>query len=152
MGSRKYISILIILSGVTTIACVGQSWDATKDFGSINPNGAWSYGSGFTGTSFALDTLYEAQCNGVTGDTCWKGAGSAGVGFNTTGALNIGTAVDPPDTLHVHPGPSDGQDAILQWTAPFTGTFNVSGISRYSTPTPLALSDWFSRMARKFTA
>jgi hypothetical protein len=58
----KYISILIILLGLTTIASVAQTWDATKDFGPLNPNSAWSCGYGITGTSFTLDPIYNPHC------------------------------------------------------------------------------------------
>ena len=56
---RKYIPILIMLLAVVTTTCVAQTWDATKDFAASNPNGAWSYGYGITGTSFTLDPYLQ---------------------------------------------------------------------------------------------
>ena len=121
--------VLVILLGIATTACVAQTWDATRDFGPSNPNGAWSYGYGITGTSFTPDPLYNPECFGVSGLVCWiLNEDVPDVGFNTTGDwLNWSTIVFPPDVLHVHPGPNDGQDSIVRWTAPVAGYYNISG-------------------------
>jgi YVTN family beta-propeller protein len=126
---RKFIPILIMLLGIVTTASVAQTWDATKDFGPSNPNGVWSYGYGITGTSFTLDPLYNPDCFGVSGLVCWiLNEDVPDVGFNTTGDwINWRTVVFPPDVLHVHPGPNDGQDSIVQWTAPVAGYYKISG-------------------------
>jgi hypothetical protein len=129
---RKCIPILIMLLAVATTACVAQTWDATKDFAASNPNGAWSYGYGITGTSFTLDPFYYTDCGGISGFVCWTAESyqdyNPKVGFNTTGEwLNWSTAVIPPDVLLLHPGPSDGQDTIVQWTAASAGTYRISG-------------------------
>jgi len=51
------------------------------------------------------------------------------VGFNTTGNwLNWGTDVVPPDALVLHPAPDwDPGDSIVQWTAPITASYRISG-------------------------
>ena len=107
----------------------GPTWDATKDFGATNPNGAWSYGYGITGTSFTLDPFYNPACFGVGGLVCWiLNEDVPDVGFNTTRDwLNWRTVVFPPNVLHIHPGPNDGQDSIVQWTAPVAGYYNIAG-------------------------
>lgn len=126
---HKYIPVLIMLLAVVTTTCVAQTWDATKDFAASNPNGAWSYGYGITGTSFTQDPFYNPDCFGVNGLVCWiLNEDVPDVGFNTTGGwLNWGTIVLPPDVLHLHPGPNDGQDTIVQWTAPAAGTYYIYG-------------------------
>jgi hypothetical protein len=128
---RKFtpILLLVMLLGIATTACVAQTWDATKDFGPSNPNGAWSYGYGITGTSFTLDPFYNPDCFGVNGLVCWiLNEDVPDVGFNTTGGwLNWRTIVLPPDLLHLHPGPNEAQDTIVQWTAPVAGTYKISG-------------------------
>ena len=62
---RKYISILIMLLAVVATTCVAQTWDATKDFAASNPNGAWRYGYGITGTSFTLDPTTTTLIAGI---------------------------------------------------------------------------------------
>jgi hypothetical protein len=131
MNVRKHVSILIMLLGVASTACVAQIWDATKDFGAINPNGAWSYGYGVTGTSFTLYTIHNSGCD-LQGVVCWT-AEEYGidpfVGFNTTGTwLNDGTATFPPNVLIMSPAPDwEPADSIVQWTAPAAGTYTISG-------------------------
>ena len=129
MNFRKYIPILVALLIIVTTNCVAQTWDAKKDFAASNPNGAWSYGYGITGTSFTLDTVYGANCFPTGGFVCWRTeTGDPSVGFNTTGGwLDYGTDLLPPDALRVHDGPDDGQDVIVQWTAPATGVYRIYG-------------------------
>src|SRR5271165_3444126 len=131
MCFRKYTLILIMLLGIATTACVAQTWDATRSFGPSNPNGAWSYGYGITGTSLTLDPFYTPDCGGMSGVACWTAEIDRTipeVAFNTTGSwLNWTTAVMPPNALGVHPGPDYGQDTIVQWTAPVSGTYSVAG-------------------------
>ncbi len=129
---RKYIPILIMLLAVVTTTCVAQTWDATKDFAASNPSGAWSYGYGITGTSFTLDPYYYyPDCGDIAGFVCWTADTEQHiphVGFNTTGDwLNWSTIVFPPDVLAVHPGAYDGQDTIVQWTAPVAGYYKIAG-------------------------
>ena len=57
---------------ITPTGATGPTWDATKDFAASNPNGAWSYGYGITGTSFTLDPIYNPDCAQFTkGFVCW---------------------------------------------------------------------------------
>jgi len=134
MNCRGYIFVLMLL-GVTTTLCIAQTWDATTDFAAQNPNGAWSYGWGVTGTSFTIYTIYHPDCGdlvGVQGYVCWTADlynHVPAVGFNTTGDwLNWLTVVDPPNALLLHPAPDwNPGDSIVQWTAPADGTYRISG-------------------------
>jgi hypothetical protein len=119
---------------ITPTGATGATWDATRDFGASNPNGAWSYGYGITGTSFTLYPFYNTDCEdiwGASGVVCWTAETYDHVplvGFNTTGNwLNFASVVDPPDVLITHPGPYQDQDTIVQWTAPVAGYYNISG-------------------------
>jgi len=136
MNFRKYIPLLLMLVGVMAAACVAQTWEARKDFAPSNPNGAWSYGSGVTGTSFALYATYVTDCDaawGVKGLVCWTGNlyyYDPLVAANITGGwlyCCYGVVV-PPDALVIHPAPDwEPADSIVQWTAPVDGTYRISG-------------------------
>ncbi len=126
-----------MLLAIVTTACVAQTWDATKDYGAINPNGAWSYGYGVTGTSFTIYPYYNPNCGdygGGQGFVCWTAeiiGHTPQVGFNTTGDwLDTTTnGVFPPDALIIHPGPDwEGTlDSMVRWTAPVAGSYTISG-------------------------
>jgi hypothetical protein len=135
MSSRKYIPLLLTLLTLTG-ACIAQTWDAKRDFAASNPNGAWAYGSGVTGSSFALDMTYLTQCDAF-GDTpgyvCWSGDLEyylPVVGTNTTGhwLYCCHSLLLPPDVLVMHPAPDwEAADSIVQWTAPVAATYRISG-------------------------
>lgn len=125
------------LSGLTVILLSAQlslmpAWagvyDAAADFSSTsNPNGVWSYGwEASTGATFILDTdhLDSGTISSWRGDIA--GDGNPGVYRNDTGAaVSLGTVVFPPDTaLLFHPGPG-GQNAVVRFTAPATGSYVV---------------------------
>ena len=132
MSSRKYGPLLLLLLALTG-RCMAQTWDATKDFAASNPNGAWSYGYGNTGSTFTLYGIYNPDCGlYVHGIVCWTAEeyGNAPlVAFNTTGRwLDDGGALNPPNTLVMHPAPDwEPADSIVQWTAPITATYRISG-------------------------
>ena len=125
---RFVFQLFLILLILSAAAYATDTWDATKDFGDFNPNGAWSYGYGVTGTSFTPYSLYSSTCNGIPGIACWHATSYQDipfVGFNTTGQfIDWGTGVLPPDSLNVHPFAD--QDTIVRWTAPITGTYSVA--------------------------
>ena len=133
MNFRKYMPILVTLLLIVTTNCVAQTWDAKKDFSGSNPNGAWRYGQGVTGTSFTLYTIFNQNCGQyVQGIVCWTAEEYGSdplVGFNTTGNwLDDGTAVLAPNVLLMHPAPDwEPADSIVQWTAPATGVYRIYG-------------------------
>jgi len=134
MSSRKYIPLFLTILALAG-PCIAQTWDATRDFAPSNPNGAWSYGYGATGTTFTLYPFYNGNCIDIWGEeglVCWTAEEyehAPLVGFNTTGNwLNYITVVAPPDALVVHPAPNwEPADSIVQWTAPATATYRISG-------------------------
>jgi hypothetical protein len=136
MQYPKHMLTLTILLLVLAAVSVAQTWDATKDFGPSNPNGAWSYGWGVTGTSFTLYPFYYPDCGdfyGVHGIICWTADiapdHNPHVSFNTTGEwLNYATVVNPPNALLLHPAPDwDPGDSIVQWKTPATANYRISG-------------------------
>lgn len=134
MNSRRAILLLLTLSALT-VTCIAQTWDATRDFAAFNPNGAWSYGWGVTGTSFTRYPSYNLNCvdeYGIQGEVCWTAElydHVPLVGLNTTGQwLNFSSVVLPPDALCIHPAPDwNPGDSIVQWRAPATATYRISG-------------------------
>ena len=131
MKCRRYGLITIGLITLLTSVGFAKVWDATKDFGPSNPNGAWSYGYGVTGTSFTPNPIYDPNCAPVPGVVCWTAQLSEQlpvVAFNTTGGfLSWETLISPPDALSVHPAWDYGQDTIVAWTAPKDGGYTING-------------------------
>ena len=128
--SRSHLLAAVLALSAATISSAA-TFDAVTGFSSSNPSGTWSYGMGVTGTSFTPDNIFTASaCDGVSGLSCWQPTNTA-IGTpivasnNTAGTLNFLTVVLPNNVLLVHPGPS--VDSIVQWTAPSSGTYSVSG-------------------------
>lgn len=117
---------LLTLGPSTGAAALVTSWDAAADFSATsNPNGAWSYGwSAARGSAFTLDTVATT----VSGLNVWTSPGNQvepDVFFNgTTGTITPRTNPIPAGTLAFHPGPF-GQNAVVRWTAPTAGSYNV---------------------------
>jgi hypothetical protein len=98
-----------------------------------NPNGAWSAGwTGALGGTLNLFTL-----NGSTAPELevWErgplpypaAASTPFIGHNTTaGTIPFTIFHVPTDDLQLHPG-IDGVDAVVRWTAPFSGAFFITG-------------------------
>ncbi len=136
MNPRKYVLLLTLLV-ITAAICTAQTWDARRDFAANNPNGPWSYGSGVTGTSFTLYTMYTPDCGsywqGVQGLVCWTGNlyyYDPLVESNTTGQwfYCCYSVVVPPDALIMHPAPDwELADSIVHWTVPADGTYSIFG-------------------------
>ena len=136
MPYRKHMFVLILIV-ITTAVCTAQTWDARRDFAASNPNGAWSYGSGVTGTSFTRYSTYMADCGspygGVPGFVCWSSElylDDPFVGANQTGhwVFCCNSVLLPPDAVIVHPAPDwNPDDSIVQWTAPADGTYSIYG-------------------------
>ena len=128
---RLQMSLLSVLGLLIANIASASTFDAVADFGSSNPSGAWSYGTGVIGTSFTPLTVFtSSNCFGASGFSCWQTTtpidGVPVVGHNGSGAtVDFSTVVFPTGALLVHPGPST--DTIVTWTAPAAGTYNISG-------------------------
>lgn len=112
-----------------TLAAAGPaaaaSYDAVTGFGTAsNPTGVFSYGSASSVGGFAAFTLNV--CDAPV--ACWSGAsGLPVVGVNTgPGTFNSGTVSIPTDVLFMHPA-SDGDHAVLLFTAPGAGLYTFVG-------------------------
>jgi hypothetical protein len=120
----KLFGILLLFATVTLASA--DTFDATADFGvAANPNGPWSYlvnGSPLT--------VAQSVCNGLVGIECWDNGGSlpnfTSISKNVTGSPipENGTVILPPGELNMDP---EDNVLMVQWTAPSTGTWSVSG-------------------------
>ena len=135
----KYLGVAAIAFGAATSPVHATTWNAVTDFStSANPNGAWAYGEGQAGVSF---TAFTQAWTNLTGPITFTGSSTVqywqstsptslvpliGENFGPAGASTCcSTVLIPTDVLWMHPGQSD--DAILQWTAPASGTYSFSG-------------------------
>jgi len=118
----------LVIGASTSAAAQATSWTAAGDFSAMsNPNGAWSYGwSVSRGSAFNLDTVATT----VSGLNVWNYSNTQvepDVAHNATNdTINpSGTNPIPAGTLAFHPGPS-GQNAIVRWNAPSTGSYAIA--------------------------
>jgi hypothetical protein len=122
------------------------SWDAAADFsGTNNPNGAWSYGWASSRTAqFNVDTVSVSFWDGLLAWVYSNSQLEPDVFYNPTNStINpAGTNPIPAHTLGFHPGPA-GQNAIVRWTAPHAGTYEVAatftGRDTHGTSTDVAV-------------
>jgi len=111
----------------TTLTAVAQDI-ATSFSGTSNPNGVWSYGQYVESPpAFSLLTGQDAAF-----PTCslpyWSDAGYPDVIANNTGStVSCGTVTVPTDMLWIHPTNTGGTDAAVRWTAPSSGTYEITG-------------------------
>jgi hypothetical protein len=111
----------------TTLTAVAQDI-ATSFSGTSNPNGVWSYGQYVESPpAFSLFTGQDAAF-----PTCslpyWSGEGYPDVIANNTGStVSCGTVTVPTDILWMHPTDTGGTDAAVRWTAPASGTYEITG-------------------------
>src|SRR5690242_20783420 len=112
---------------------MSSTWNPTTDFSTAsNPNGVWSYMGGNEFVPYLLSVRDRAE---------WEGAPIIGysgsvpadqgpfpyIALNPTDdTINYGTAFVPPHSMVLHPA-SNGDEAILRWTAPTTGTYTIQG-------------------------
>ncbi|MFN7483896.1 MAG: calcium-binding protein, partial [Betaproteobacteria bacterium] len=105
-------------------------YDANADFQTTsNPAGAWSYGYSVNGGAAYAMTLFDSVSVTVVGLAWNKNGygyeGTPGAWKNTSGITQHGVG---PGQIALHPGPQAGGDfAILRFTAPATGLYDVSG-------------------------
>jgi len=128
LGHVAAVVLLVAYSG----RLEASSYDATHQFSASNPTQVWAYGYGVTGSSFTLFPVFTGDANGVPGLAFWNINGNpiANIPFagaNQTGATYVygGTLVFPTQFVIMHPGLTT--DAIVQWTAPASGTYSFSG-------------------------
>jgi hypothetical protein len=135
---------MVLCLGIAAGVCADASitYSAVGDFSaSSNPNGVWSYGYEDTlGGAFTLFAYYNGP-NTVPNGTDLN-AWATAAGFPAASATPyIGednnpttdaTFNLPPNLLLMHPGQPGGSPApvyaVVRWTAPATGTVNVSGL------------------------
>jgi hypothetical protein len=153
----------IFLAGALTLLCAGIShaatFNAVTDFSSSNPNGAWSYGTGTTGTSFTAMTNFNSPCNGTAGSECWQPAttyvGTPAIGLNTSGStINLATVVIPTGVLFEHPAPGLGPaDSIVRFTAPAARSYTVTGLYELLDTNPTGIiAEIFDNGTQVFTS
>jgi uncharacterized repeat protein (TIGR01451 family) len=111
----------------TALSALAQDFAASFS-GTSNPNGVWSYGQFVESTS--TFTLLPGQ-NAVS-NTCglpyWSGTGYPYVAANNSGTtISCGTVTIPNDTLWMHPMNMAGTDSDVRFTAPASGTYEITG-------------------------
>lgn len=134
-GSSAFIVVIAVVSALTTgfgplgprEAQATTSYDAAAEFSATsNPSGTWLYGwSTAPGQAVHID-LNRTNVSGI--DIWYEPRGDPivpGVFHNgTNGTINAFGASFAPGELALHPGPT-GDNAVVRWTAPVTGTFAV---------------------------
>jgi len=111
----------------TTLTAVAQDI-ATSFSGTSNPNGVWSYGQYIESPpAFSLLTGQDAAFP-TCGLPYWSDTGYPDVIANNTGlTVSCGTVTVPTDMLWTHPTDTGGTDADVRWTAPASGTYEITG-------------------------
>jgi len=104
--------------GVACGVARGASWDLTAQFsGTVNPNGAWTYGT-YEGASYVAYTTPNGSAttpgwNGANASAIWKNLGPPQFGVQT-------------GQVALHPG--NGQQPVAaRWTAPRGGRAELAG-------------------------
>ena len=111
----------------TALSALAQDFAASFS-GTSNPNGVWSYGQFVESTS--TFTLFTGQ--NAASPTCglpyWSGTGYPYVVANNSGStVSCGTVTIPNDTLWMHPMNMAGTDSDVRFTAPASGTYEITG-------------------------
>ena len=111
----------------TALSALAQDFAASFS-GTSNPNGVWSYGQFVESTS--TFTLFPGQ--NAASNTCnlpyWSGTGYPYVAANNSGStVSCGTVTIPNDTLWMHPMNMAGTDSDVRFTAPASGTYEITG-------------------------
>jgi|GEM_PF-2296294 uncharacterized repeat protein (TIGR01451 family) len=111
----------------TTLTAVAQDI-ATSFSGTANPNGVWSYGQYVEAPpAFSLLTGQDAGFP-TCGLPYWSDAAYPDVIANNSGlTVSCGTVTVPTDMLWLHPTNTGGTDAAVRWTAPVSGTYEITG-------------------------
>ncbi|HEY8562442.1 MAG TPA: LamG-like jellyroll fold domain-containing protein [Pyrinomonadaceae bacterium] len=112
---------------------IAVAFNARDDFSNTqNPNGAWTYGYSNSDTDNALnlftfpaDSLTSAGCSGGNFEA-WRLNNGDQIPQITRHSTPISCSNIPGNALFVHPG-FGGQRAVVRWTAPVAGTFQLTG-------------------------
>jgi hypothetical protein len=109
----------------------GTAFNAVADFGPVNnPAGVWSYG--YKANPAAPFTVFSSSGQPWSGISVWSpnagGNCCAMVAKNMTGATQTyaGQVSQPADLLNLHPG-AGGEIAVLRWTSPAAGSYQIEG-------------------------
>jgi hypothetical protein len=116
----------VVLSAAATQTHANTTYDATTDFSLVsNPNGVWSYGySHLTAPSYAF-TPFNSVSGTLWEDSSYNTLSTPSVFLNNTGGIVNGVA---PGQISLNPGPvPNGDFAIVRFTAPTAGTYDVNG-------------------------
>lgn len=110
------------LTAVSPLLAMAALYDAHTDFSvASNPNGVWSYGYSTTlGGTFTPFDLWT----GGSYDRWFTSIDALGV-YDTDSGIFQGSVSVPANQLWLHPGPN-GQYAVLRFTTPTTGSYNLA--------------------------
>lgn len=122
----------ILATLLTAIAAPNSAgagtWDAAAEFGGTNPRGVWSYGydpAATAGYQFKPFNAFQPLGAGLPAwiDSGYFTINTPSITRNDTAAAIVGIQ---PGQLSLHPGPvANGDAAILRFTAPFAGLFDI---------------------------
>lgn len=105
------------------------AYDFEADFSiTSNPNGVWSYGwSTSRGSVFNLNLFPITLFDGQESWFAFEGNGLPVVEYNASDMTITSSCCNPlpPGAGRLHPGPN-GENAVLRWTAPANGAYQVS--------------------------
>jgi hypothetical protein len=133
-GHLMKLRYVYVLAAIVCLVCntaQAKTYDAFNDFSlTNNPNGTWSYGYGVAGTSFTLYPTSATNCASIPGLSCWDVNPNSVpiVGKNvTSNPITSGSLTIPTGLLAIHPFTGAEADTIVEWTAPSTGKYRLSG-------------------------
>ena len=125
--------------GFASVSAQASVYNAVTDFSSTsNPNGTWTYGYGVTGTPGSFTAFSSESSTLYPGANVWYTT-TPGYNLPIVGKSPLGTTccaggttvTVPNNVLWMHPGStlnsSPSVDSIVEWTAPSTGTYLISG-------------------------
>lgn len=129
----RFIGSTAFLIAAAAGPATAQHWNPVTDWSaSSNPGTVWSYGSSDTFGGFAALTDHATTCDGVNASVdCWyhhtsSTSNSAVIFHNSSTTTQFNGSFTIPDSVLVE-GAHNANYAVVRWTAPTTGIFNVSG-------------------------
>jgi PEP-CTERM motif len=121
---------LAVASLALSVASHAASWDANADFTALsttNPNGVWGYGydpAALSGYQFQAFDQLNLLAYTLWTDSMYNSLNTPAFGKNNSSSVVNGGA---PGQIILHPGPTpNGDAAILRFTSPATGIYEVS--------------------------